>query len=198
MKEEFYILEEDWEKHYAEAIYKSDNPQIEICELCKGRRVTLTSNLQVYFEGKKKADYYSVTQYSIISENMYNTLKENNITDFNTRDIHVTGCYDARGNKVDFETNGLREMIILGECGYLRKTDGNLIKKCEKCGRVKPVDKEDVIGLKISIDEWDGSDIFQFKNFKGVPIVTQKVKDILEKSKIKNVTFINIKDYKLD
>ncbi|MHC1686057.1 MAG: hypothetical protein AB6733_24535 [Clostridiaceae bacterium] len=58
--------------------------------------------------------------------------------------------------------SGLKEMIITGDCGYLRKLDGNLIKKCDKCGRVKPADKRGIVGLKLNIENWDGFDICYF------------------------------------
>ncbi|MHC1686075.1 MAG: hypothetical protein AB6733_24625 [Clostridiaceae bacterium] len=198
MNEEFYILDEDWEKGYAEAIEENNNPKITICKLCRGRAFSLTSNLKVHFIGKKIGDYYPLPGYSIINEKIYAIFKENNISGFEIKDIDITGWQDARGKRLKIGTHGLKEMIVTGNCGYLRKLNGDLIEKCESCGKAKSADREGVVGLKINAEDWDGSDICYFKNLRGRPVVTQKVKDILEKNKIKNVIFINIKDFEAD
>lgn len=54
-----------------------------------------------------------------------------------------------------------------------------------------------MIGMKIDTEEWDGSDIFFIKNFEEIPVVTERIKEILEANKIKNVTFTNVKDIEL-
>ncbi|MBC2582561.1 hypothetical protein [Clostridium sp. DJ247] len=196
MEQNFYILRKDYDKNYARAIYEKNYTKRHICELCGGIRVEILSNLKISFKGKKEADYYSIPQHSIINEKMYNVLKEANITGFDVADINVVGCYDNRGNEIKFNTNGLKEMIVKGRCGYLRNIDGTLIDKCEKCGRHDYSKEYRVNGLSVNLDEWDRSDIFCFENLRGLPIVTEKVKNILEKAKIKNITFQNIKEFK--
>ena len=44
-------------------------------------------------------------------------------------------------------------------------------------------------------EEWDGSDIFYFKDWKGLIVVTEKVKYLLEKNKMKNVAFANLEEF---
>ncbi len=64
---------------------------------------------------------------------------------------------------------------------------------CSTCGNI--IENESgIVGVSFDISKWDGSDIFLVDNFTGIPVVTQKVKDLLEKNKIKNVTFTSIKE----
>lgn len=196
LQQEFYILNEDYEGGYAEAIYKSNNSEVEVCNLCGGRKVRRTSKLTVYFEGKKEADIYQVPQYTIINTKVYNILKENDITGFNVEDIDILGCYDKKGNSIQLNVSGLKEMIVKGRCGYLRNKDGTLVEKCEQCDKFNSASKNSVHGLSINPDEWDGSDIFFFKNWFGVVIVTERVKNVLEQAKLKNIKFQNIKEFK--
>lgn len=195
MQEEFYILKEDYEGGYAEAIYKNNKSQIEVCKLCGGRSIKRISKLTVSFQGKKEADIYQVPQYTIINTKVYNILKEMNITGFTVEDIDILSCCDKKGNPVQLDVSGLKEMIVNGRCGYLRNKDGTLVEKCEQCGRFNPASKYNVHGLSINLDEWDGSDIFFFKNWFGVVIVTEKVKNAFEQARLKNIKFQNIKEF---
>lgn len=46
-------------------------------------------------------------------------------------------------------------------------------------------------------ESWDGSDVFYFKNWDGVLIVTRRVKELLEENRMKNMDFIDVEDYVL-
>ncbi len=196
MEQNFYILEDDYDSNYAKAIYEKNHIKRHICEVCGGIRVEILSNLKISFKGKKEADFYMTSPHFIINERMYNILKEANITGFDIKDINVVGCYDNRGNRIKFNTNGLKEMIVKGKGGFLRNIDSSLIEKCENCGKIQRTTQYNVNGLSVSFEEWDRSDIFHFENLRGLPIVTEKVKNILEKAKIKNIKFQNIKEFK--
>lgn len=195
MQQEFYMLDEDYDGGFAEAIYKNNKSEVEACKLCGGRKVKRISNLTVYFQGKKEADIYQVPQYTIINTNVYYRLKEMNITGFSVGDIDILGCFDKKGNPIQLDVSGLKEMIVNGRCGYLRNKDGTLVEKCEQCNRFNPVSKHNVHGLSINTDEWDGSDIFFFNNWFGVIIVTERVKNVLEQARFKNIRFQNIKEF---
>lgn len=196
MKQEFYFLRDKYGSGYAKAIYKTKDVTIKVCKICGGRHVVLNSNLQVEFKGKKKADYYAVPGFFIISPKMYNILKENNVSGFEVKDITILESLLEKDKKSSFKNDNLKQLIITSESGYLRKMNGTLFEKCNACNRVIE-DMEDIKGIKINIDEWDGSDIFFIKNFKGIPVVTKRVKDILESNKIKNVQFTNVNDIEL-
>lgn len=198
MDQDFFVLEDDYDGGYAKAIYSNSkrDVQIKTCEKCGGIDVCLLTNLGVEFKGSKKADYYGVPQHHIINNKIYKILKENNITGFEIKDIKIYEDIRLERTKKSFRGDGLHELIITGRCGDFRKLNGDLFEKCDQCGRVVE-DKDGFIGMKINIDEWDGSDIFYFKNLVGLPIITAKVKEILEINKIKNVTFINVKDFEL-
>lgn len=195
LQQEFYILNEGYEGGYAEAIYKNNKYEFEVCNLCGGRKIKRTSKLTVYFEGKKEADIYQVLQYTIINTKVHNILKGMNASGFNVEDIDMLGCYDNKGNPVQLDVSGLKEMIVNGRCGYLRNKDGTLVEKCEQCNKFSTASKNNVHGLSINLNEWDGSDVFFFKNWFGVVIVTERVKDVLEQAKLKNIILQNIKEF---
>lgn len=198
MQQEFYILEKEYDGGYAKAIYSNSDSDIKvnICKVCEGRNVSLISNLAIEFKGRKKADYYWVPQHHIINDKLYKILKENGIKGFDIKDITIYEDFHLEGTPKSFKGDRLREMIINGRCGYVRKTNGDIMNKCEQCGKI--LEKRDnIVGINVNIKEWDGSDIFYFKNLFGLPIITEKVKLILLKNKIRNIKLTNIKDFKL-
>lgn len=194
-EQNFYILDEKY-SGYAEAVYKDNKTEVSECSLCAGRKVMRISELSVYFKGKKQADFYTATNYSIISSKFLKILQLGNISGYTLANINSLGWYDGKGNPLNIDTSDLKELVVEGRCGYLRHQDGTQIDKCEKCGRFLPEAKSKVHGLSVDIDEWDKSDIFFFKNWFGMIIITQKVKDLLEQNKITNIKFQNIKDFK--
>ncbi len=198
MQQEFYILEKDYDGGYAKAIYSNSDSdvKINICKTCGGRNVSLISILGVEFKGRKKGDYYWVPQHHIINDKLYKILKENDIKGFDVRGITIYEDFHLEGTPKSFRSDGLHEMIIKGRCGYVRKTNGDIMNKCEECGKI--LEKtDDLIGAYINVKEWDGSDIFYFENLFGLPIITEKVKCILIKNGIRNIKLTNIKDFKL-
>lgn len=196
-KQEFFILDETY-SDYAEAIELDNKVNIRVCSECRSRFVTRLSDLNVKFEGKKIADFYSVSNYNIISKKMFKSLNDAKVTGFSTRSICIKGWYDKKGNELDINACEFREIIVDGRCGYLRKKEGSLVEKCQECDAKNYKKQDEVDGLYVDINEWDKSDIFYFKNWEGVIIITEKVKEILEKSKLKNVSFVNVKDFRFD
>ncbi len=75
----------------------------------------------------------------------------------------------------------------------MQKLNGEEFEACSTCGNIIE-DISGIVGVSFDISKWDGSDIFLIDNFEGIPVVTQKVKDLLEKNKIKNVSFTNMKE----
>lgn len=55
----------------------------------------------------------------------------------------------------------------------------------------------EVDGLFVDLS-WDSSDLFYFENWQGVIIVNEKVKEIIEKNKLKNIEFKKLSEFKFE
>ncbi|GKX66995.1 double-CXXCG motif protein [Inconstantimicrobium mannanitabidum] len=129
---------------------------------------------------------------------MQKLLIEAEVTGFVLKNIVVEGWYDSKGNNLDISFGDLKEMDITGRCGFLRHKDGRIVEKCNECGAKDYEKQDEVDGLSVNLAEWDKSDMFYFRNWKGAIIVTERVKEIVEKSNLKNINFLNIKDFRFD
>jgi uncharacterized C2H2 Zn-finger protein len=194
-KTEFYIIRKSY-TDYARPVELENTEEIWECPKCGGIFVKRLSDLRVYFKGKKFADYYSVSNYNIVSPKLQSILIVNGITGFRLKNIDIEGWYDRIGNSVKINYDGLKEIDVIGTCGYLRHKDGRIVEKCNECGTINYKKEHEVNGLSVNPDEWDKSDMFHFKNWDGVIIITENVKNILEKNKLEDVNFLNIKDFK--
>ena len=112
-----------------------------------------------------------------------------------------TKWVDHRGNPIagkDFSK--YKDLLITGRTGLLKDINGNVLKMdCEVCGRLQIGGEgslDEAEGLMVDENEWDGSDMFYFKNWEGNLIVTERVKTIIEKGKFRNIEFYNLKDYR--
>ena len=187
MEQEFYFLETM--DGYAKAIYEGTAYERKICEECGGVHVIHLDNIRVSFRGTKKGNYYSIPAHFLIDPKIKALFEENHITGYELRDITLVGS-------ANFREDGIQEMVITGRAGHLQKLSGEKFEACSTCGNIIE-DFDGIVGAGFDIDTWDGSDVFFVDNFMGIPIITQKVKDLLVKNKIKNVSFINIKEIEL-
>lgn len=186
---EFFVLIEK-DSHFKEA-YWGDSllHTIKRCPKCEGVSRKLDSPLTISFTAGKDGDYYRAVQYNIVSPTFQKLLLENNLSGFQLDDIKIE---DSKGN---INNTLIKQMDIIGRGGILRDIHGQEILNCSICHRVIPSILERMEGLGINQDHWDGSDIFYFDNWVGTPIVTEKVKRILQVNNITNIKLINIKDY---
>lgn len=192
---EFYIMQKSY-TNFARPVKLESSREIWECPKCGSVFVKRLFDLKVYFKGKKVADYYSVSNYNIISGELQKLLIEAEITGFILKNIVVEGWYDSKGNNLDMPFSDIKELEIIGRCGFLRHKDGSIVEKCNECGATDYKKQDEVNGLSLNLDEWDKSDMFYFRNWEGVIIVTEKVKEIVEKNDLKNINFLNIKDFK--
>lgn len=194
MQNEFYIMRETY-TNYADAVQEEQPSIVEECPVCgaiSDKRID--EKYKVHFEGKKVGDYYFAPICSIVSKRMLQILKDNEITGFEEREIECTGWYDRKGNALPIDFSDFMELKVVGRAGRVLNLDGKELKHCPKCNAIKVKTFRETEGLSVG-DDWDGSDIFYFTNWRGVMIVTQKVKDLLESNKMKNVDFIRLSEY---
>ncbi|WP_217270018.1 hypothetical protein [Neobacillus endophyticus] len=178
---------------FAEAIEKNNKFDVDHCDLCDSNLRIKKANLHVIFKGKKMADFYRIPQYNIISQKFQEILIKNSITGFSFDDIHIEDEDSTLLPKNHI--NSLKELVVLGEGGFLHHLDGTIVRKCENCGRILE-NQELIKGFSVNFRQWDGSDIFYFKNWFGMPIVTAKVKEIIEEENLKNINFTDLNQFK--
>lgn len=188
----YYVTNEE---KYAEAYYESEEAEKKICEKCE--RVYSKKRIGAYhtkLKGKKQGDFYHAPGCFIGNSKFRDMLVKYNITGYKIKDIVVEGWFDHRDNLIDLDSGDLKEIAILGKCGWYMEKDGMDIKRCNVCGLINFSTRKEVKGIKVQEDTWDGSDIFSFSNWSGVMICTEHLKEACEKEKIKNIRFIPLEE----
>lgn len=145
--------------------------------------------------GKYEYDYLASGNGIIVSEKFLSALSEVSATGYIVKDIELLGWYNGNGKiRLDKNVDNYKELVITGRCGYVRNKKLELTKSCDLC----KIDNcgEELDGLGVDFNEWDGSDIcFYTNSVWGHVIVTERVKTILEKKKMKSIYFQKIEDY---
>ena len=185
-KKQFYFLEEDYRKNYAKLYNKTKNYERKICEKCGGVKILFNEELEIEIEGCKKGNYYSAREHFFIDSKFYNILSENSILGFEVKEIET----------FNNSNEDIKEMIITGEGAFLRNKSGKIFEKCDRCNKV--IENYDrIVGTTICEEDYKDYDVFLIKNYRGIPVVTQKFKDVCEKNKIKNVYFTSVEEFEL-
>lgn len=185
MEQEFYFLHT--KDGYAKAIYEETAYERRKCKKCSGIHIIHLENVNVSFRGSRKGNYYTIPGgHFMIDSKLKALFQENQVTGYELKDITFVGSHG-------FCEDGIQEMVITGRAGHLQKVSGEEFGSCELCGRITE-NFSGMTGAGFDMSKWDKTDIFLCDNFIGIPIITQRVKDLLEKNKIKNVSFTNIKD----
>lgn len=193
--DKFYVIDETY-SNFAE-ISPIDYVSITTkCIKCGAIFSKRKSDLKIKAIGKIAGDYYNLVNEKIISNKFKAIVRENNFTGYSINQLNFMGFFDKKGNKVIESEHSFYELSIKGKCGCLRDVNGREIEKCDKCGIV-PVDTlMNIVGLSVIEEEWDGSDMFYFKNWEnGLIIITERIKNEIEKYELKNITFTNIRDF---
>ena len=198
--EQFYLLD-DRRTVYAEAFSDMKKEHCtDVCDVCKGvlaRRFSDNDISNVYFIGKKEGDYYYdlFLRVHIVSPRFLEILNNEKVTGFRVQDIEFSGWYDRTTKKpLNIDGSVYKEIVITGKGGYLLDLYGNDIPRCPKCGKIERFGIYAYHGF--TTDYWDGSDMFFLKNWPGVLIVTEKVKKVVEKNKLKNIKFTKLSEFR--
>ncbi|MDR0404273.1 MAG: hypothetical protein LBH37_00455 [Oscillospiraceae bacterium] len=202
MRQNFYRLRRDGAKCYSYAESSPDNSEKTVkCRLCKRVCTEYKNDIKsVCFIGERVADYYFATgtRWSIISEKFQNLLLNSDITGYELKEIESYGWYDTEKNPIDIDGSGYKQLIVTGRCGDLRFKSGRFIKKCKLCNNFDYDDAQTEIGLGFDLKDWGGHDMSLYNNWGGNIIVTQKVKDLIEKNKLRNVDFELLSEFDFD
>ncbi|MDR0404274.1 MAG: hypothetical protein LBH37_00460 [Oscillospiraceae bacterium] len=202
MQQNFYRLRDDHYKLYALPQPSPNNiEEVTECKSCKAIRVKCKNDIKsISFIGKRVADYHSggLNHWNIISEKFQNLLLNSDITGYELKEIEFYGWYDKREKRVDIDGSEYKQLITTGKCGDLRFKSGRFIKKCKLCNGIDHDDAQTEIGLGFDLKDWSGHDMCLYNNWSGNIIVTQKVKDLIEKNKIRNVDFELLSEFDFD
>lgn len=194
MRTNFYVMRTNY-TNYAEAFIEADQTIVKKCPMCGSiSEERKYDKFKLYFLGKREGDSLLAFECHIVSLKLLQLLYNNGISGFIENDFECTGWYDRKGKLLEKSSSNYKELIVTGRAGYLKNKDGIEIPKCPKCSakNIFKVKKEK--GFMVD-EEWDGSDMFYFKNWLGTIIVTEKVKCLLEENKMKNIVFIKLDEF---
>ena len=166
------------------------------CHICGNKWVSVnerTTDLYLILPNEKEIIDILWSWYSeiIVTERVIGIINENKIT--GVRFEKVKGVTVKRKKDVIFK-QGLWELIVENEFKADRKADIQLTEKCNVCDyeAYSPIRH----GLIVDENEWDGSDFFTIIGYPLLRIVSERVKTIFEKNKIKNCIFTPAEDYR--
>lgn len=184
------------EENYAKAFFVSLEEEDFVCSECK--KVYDTERKGLYhtrIKGKKEGDFYRAPGCYFGNSKFREMLEKYQITGYEICDIVIEKWEDQRGKLLDNDVTDLKEIMITGKCGWYRDKDGKEIECCPKCGHPDLEVQEELEGISILEDTWDGSDIFSCTNWIGVMLCTERLKEACEKEKIKNIQFIPLDEF---
>lgn len=147
-----------------------------------GKRIT---PLHVEFKNKKVVDF-SRTMLSdiVVTNRVIEIFQDYQVCCFEKKDIFVKKNRFTSKNIIQ-----LFELVVTGNGGDAHPDSEIILKKyCSACGleRYSAFEK----GIKIDTNKWDGSDLFTIKGYPKYFFVSEKLKAIIEKEKLTNITFI--------
>jgi hypothetical protein len=115
----------------------------------------------------------------IISDRAARLLEENQVSGWSTYEVDLR---DRDGDVID----GYSGLSVLGRCGPIRDDLSPSIEAVYPGGRTKRR-----LGWRFDPDTWDGSDIFVPSDGSAVKFVTDSVRGLLERAKVRNLTLRN-------
>lgn len=188
MKNLFYSVGEKSFEYYSNARTVTCKSQHHKCINCgKICFEPIMPPFDYMVQGKRLGDIMSVLPgYYLVSKNVYELFEINNISGVSfSKEITCIEWHDRKGMKINQSFPNYYYMIIEGKCGDVILSNGKSIPKCPDCNSLRCS-----FGIKTAfyINDWDGSDVFTH-NFATGMICTEKVKNLVEKSNLKNFDF---------
>ena len=124
----------------------------------------------------------TVTSEWLVTDEVACALKESSFTGYDFRPV------DLCNNKIK---SPLWELFITGKGGEAHP-DAGIIKTyyCASCGQTNYRAFTNGIGIIVDESNWDGSDFFTITAYPKFVLVTQRIKDFIEKKHWKGVLFV--------
>ncbi len=175
----FFVLDHGWATRYY--WYKSLDYDIKKDEIKKIKKQKIRFGLH---SGTTPGDIIGGTPVlNFYSENFVRLLKENKIKSFKAYPVIFDSKYNIQMKYYYLDLTSKVSEIISTKGKYNIHFDDK--GKRSLYGRN---------GLYFNLKEWNGNDIFGIKDTLHV-IVTKRLKDLIEKTKLKNVVFTNVEKY---
>ena len=167
----------------------------EICDNCGAIHIRYKGIFKFKIMGKLY-DYYTYIGMPVISEKFLNILRENGFTGY---EVSETAPRRGTVTKIgDSIKEKFYSLTVTGRCGLVCDMNGEPLPHCRKCGHRFPFTGLVANGVSFDPDCYDESNIFVFENMSNIPIVSEKVKDVLIKSKLTNLRFVPLTEYIFD
>ena len=177
------------------AILSENEYDRDICDNCGGIHITYKGNFNFKIMGKL-LDFYVASATPVISERFLNVLRENGYTGFEVSETAPRrGTVTKIGDPIKEKYYSL---TVTGRCGLVCDMNGEPLPHCRKCGCRFPFTGLVANGVSFDPDCYDESNIFVFENMSNIPIVSEKVKDVLINSKLTNLRFVPLTEYIFD
>ncbi|MEQ9263610.1 MAG: hypothetical protein RLN81_00190 [Balneolaceae bacterium] len=152
----------------------------------RGKKI---DNVSLNFEpsqGSRIKDYIPTTYVSLhlFSNKIFEELEKNNFSGFRKVPINLK---DGNSNNIE----GYSLLTVTGKCGKTFKDEKTIqtLPPITEFGKAM----DHYIGIFFDVDTWDGSDFFMPEE-TGFIFFTERVKEVLLKLNISNLTITNIKD----
>jgi hypothetical protein len=167
----------------------------EICDNCGAIHIRYKGIFKFRIMGKLY-DYYTYIGMPVISEKFLNVLRENEFTGYEVSETAPRrGTVTKIGDPINEKYYSL---TVTGRCGLVCDMNGEPLPHCRKCGCRFPFTGLVANGVSFDPDCYDESNIFVFENMSNIPIVSEKVKDVLINSKLTNLRFVPLTEYIFD
>jgi len=195
MVEKFYVMSYKGATRYIILVPKniSPNSQEKFLKLLKKGKIIFTEG-----QGKSHGDLLGgswVTKF--FSTNFIDMLKKNNVKSFNCYLVKFESKYENNDKYYYVEPSSFVDSLVDGT--FLEKRDREKPQKILETWFEKRkqlyYDGDESMKTFYNFSEWDGSDLFGGKNNK-VILVTEKLKKTIEKAKLKNIKFEELKKFK--
>ena len=187
----YYFMYDDHDQKN-QAIESHNDHDRHICDNCGGIFITYKGVYNFKIMGKLYDCYISGSSF-VISEKFLNVLKENGFTGYEVSETAPRcGTVTTVGDPIKEKYYLLK---VTGRCGMIRQLNGEHFPYCRKCHRKIASTGLVTTGVTFDKDEYDGSDIFAFDNLSNIPIVSEKIKDVLIENDLTNLKFVPINEW---
>lgn len=155
-----------------------------ICSECDGhqRAGKRIGKLKIEITGKNKSDFFwtSLLSELIITDKVATIFKENNVTGYDLKEVEVCN--------MDYPFK-LWEFVVIGNGGKAHIDSGIKLKyNCKSCGLKRYSAYEN--GIIVDEKNWDGSNFFTVEGYSKHILVTENIKELVKKHRLKGVNFI--------
>lgn len=120
----------------------------------------------------------------LVSEQITSILRRERVTGWTSFPVVVTG-------KDRQAVEGYQGLAVTGRCGPIRKERSQIVRKASLYAGGPP--RQVKVGLYFDPTTWTGHDVFSPQGVDYI-FVVERVKDILEQAKVKNIDFTRLTD----